>query len=133
MEPAEVTRLLVQHGIAPTQQRLEIASVLLGRRQHLSADELLALVNGEGPVVSKATVYNTLNLFARNGLVREVIVDPSRVLYDSNTSPHHHFYNQSTGELMDIEDRHIAVGSVPDLPEGTVMDGVEVIVRLRNE
>lgn len=129
----EVVRLLEAHDISPTQQRVDIAAAMLVRAQHLSADELLALVNRNGPVVSKATVYNTLNLFARSGLVREVIVDPAKVFYDSNTRPHHHFYNQSTGRLLDIEDERIDVGNIPDVPAGTVVDGVEVIIRIRNQ
>jgi len=133
LEPSEAAALLREHGIAPTEQRVQIARVLLGKRQHVSAEKLLALVNLQGPKVSKATVYNTLGLFARRGLVREVIVDPSKVFYDSNTSPHHHFYNQSTGELADIPEEQIAVGDVPEVPEGTEVDGVEVIVRVRNK
>jgi Fur family iron response transcriptional regulator len=82
--------------------------------------------------VSKATVYNTLGLFANKGLVREVIVDPTRVMYDSNTSSHYHFYNVDTGELYDIEPGNMNVNELPDIPDDTEIDGVEVIVRLRN-
>ncbi|NIP72848.1 MAG: transcriptional repressor [Gammaproteobacteria bacterium] len=132
LERSEAAKLLKARGITPTQQRVEIASILLARPQHLSADELLALVNGYARV-SKATIYNTLGLFARKGLVREVIVDPSKVFYDSNTDPHHHFYNVSTGELTDICGVHVDVPEVPRLPDGTEVDGVDVIVRLRSK
>lgn len=132
LERSETAKLLRARGITPTQQRVEIAAILLARPQHLSADELLVLVNGQARV-SKATIYNTLGLFARKGLVREVIVDPNKVFYDSNTSPHHHFYNVSTGELMDISGAHVDVGEVPDAPEGTELDGVDIIVRLRSK
>jgi len=74
--------LLRTHGVAPTHQRLEIAHVLFGRGEHLSADRILALVNERHAETSKATVYNTLNLFRDRGLIREVIVDPKRVFYD---------------------------------------------------
>ncbi len=117
--------------IQPTQQRMEIAQILFERSQHLSAEQVLAAVNREEAVVSKATVYNTLGLFAAKGLVREVIVDPNRVFYDSNTRPHHHFYNVDTGTLIDIEAGEVAIGSLPDLPKGTVPDGVDVIIRVR--
>src|SRR5258706_2388562 len=80
-------------GITPTRQRVEIARVLLARPQHLAADEILARVNREGMETSKATVYNTLKLFVEKGLIREVIVHPVRVFYDSNTLPHHHLYD----------------------------------------
>jgi len=119
-------------GITPTPQRVEIAAILLARPQHLSADEILARVNRRGARVSKATIYNTLALLARNGLVREVIVERSKVFYDSNTRPHHHFYNTSTGTLTDIERCRIEVGDVPALPDGTVVEAVEVVVRVRD-
>lgn len=129
----QVIDLLAGHDIQPTLQRLEIAQALFARDQHLSADEVLKQVNQESARVSKATVYNTLGLFAAKGLIREVIVDPSRVFYDPNTCDHHHFYNVDTGELMDIDADQLALMDLPALPEGTVADGVDVIIRIRNQ
>ena len=128
----DVADRLKAHGILPTQQRLLIARTLFNRDQHLSADQVMICVNDDKDHVSKATVYNTLGLFASKGLVREVIVDPTRVFYDPNTSNHHHFYNVDTGELRDIEASELAIESLPELPEGTVSEGVDVIIRLRN-
>ena len=118
-------------GIAPTRQRVQIAQVLFSRCAHLSADQLLAAVNAHAAHTSKATVYNTLNLFVRKKLVREVLVDPDRVFYDPNTTPHHHFYNVDTGEISDIAADDITFARLPDLPRGTVNDGVDVVVRIR--
>ena len=129
----DVARLLRDHGILPTQQRLMIARVLFDRRHHYSADQVMTSVNEGRDRVSKATVYNTLGLFARNGLVREVIVDPTRVFYDPNTSNHHHFYNIDTGELIDIDSASLQINDLPELPAGTVAEGVDVIIRLRSE
>ena len=120
-------------NIQPTQQRLEIAQLLLARPQHMSAEQVLAAVNTKGNVVSKATVYNTLGLFAAKGLVQEVIVDPNRVFYDSNIDPHHHFYNVDTGELTDIQAGEVGINNLPQLPPGTEPDSVEVIIRVRRE
>lgn len=128
----ELNDLLQSFGVTPTQQRVQIAQVLFARDQHFSADQVLATVNEERSRVSKATVYNTLGLFARKGMIREVIVDPTRVFYDPNTRPHHHFYNVDTGTLMDIDSDELAVDQLPDLPAGTVADGVEIIIRVRN-
>ncbi len=128
----DVDQLMREHGITPTQQRLEIAHILFAEPQHLSADQVLALVNHETSMVSKATVYNTLKLFATKGLVKEVVVDPVKVFYDSTTSSHHHFYNVDTGILTDIDSNKISLGELPDLPQGTIADGVDVIIRLRN-
>lgn len=127
----QVIERLKAAGVTPTQQRLEIAAILFARDQHMSADQVLALVNDTGSRVSKATVYNTLGLFAEKGLVREVIVDPAKVFYDSNTSEHHHFYNEDTGHLMDIDPETIQISNLPQLPEGTVAEGVDVIIRIR--
>jgi len=129
----QVMDLLTGHDIQPTQQRLEIAQVLFARDQHLSADDVLKQVNQESARVSKATVYNTLGLFATKGLIREVIVDPSRVFYDPNTCEHHHFYNVDTGELVDIDADELALMNMPALPAGTIADGVDVIIRIRNQ
>ncbi len=127
----DVMRVLTALGISPTQQRLEIATALLSKPQHLSAEQVLQLVNQTSNTVSKATVYNTLGLFARKGLVREVIVDPSKVFYDSNTEHHHHFYNVTTGELTDVDVAHLDIVNLPQPPHGTLCEGVDVIIRVR--
>jgi Fur family iron response transcriptional regulator len=124
--------LLRRHDINPTHQRIEIAHALFTRGEHLSADQVLAIVNEKHSETSKATVYNTLNLFLQKKLVREVIVDPSKVFYDPNTEPHHHFYNVDTGELADIDAGKIEVSGLPDLPSGMVTEGVDIIVRIRS-
>lgn len=129
----QVIDLLASRDIQPTLQRLEIAQVLFARDQHLSADEVLKLVNQDAARVSKATVYNTLGLFAAKGLIREVIVDPSRVFYDPNTDEHHHFYNVDTGELLDIDADQLSLIDLPPLPKDTVADGVDIIIRIRNQ
>lgn len=132
LEEREVIDLLVAHDIQPTQQRVEIARVLFARNHHLSADDVLLQVNDDSSRVSKATVYNTLGLFARKGLVREVIVDRSRVFYDPNTRPHHHFYNVDTGALTDVDANQVAIKDLPEPPHGTMTDGVDIIIRVRN-
>lgn len=125
-------RTLESHGITATPQRVEIARILLAQPQHLSAEQVLSLVKQGDLPVSKATIYNTLGLFAEKGLVREVIVDPSKVFYDSNCSAHHHFYDVDSCTLTDIDAGEIAVGEPPDLPDGKVVDRVDVIVRVRS-
>ena len=120
-------------GITPTRQRVAIATVMLSRAQHLSAEQLqdaiaLAVYGG----VSKATIYNTLGLFSQMGLVREVIVDPNRVFYDSNVEKHHHMYHIDTGTLVDIDADHVAVHHLPGLPAEMEVAGVDVIVRVRH-
>ena len=123
---------LLECDINPTFQRNEIARVMLSKPQHLSADQVLTLVNESGGHVSKATVYNTLNLFVGNGLIREVAIDPTKIFYDSNTSHHHHYYNEDTGELYDFETDDMSLNPKSSLPENTVQSGVDVVVRVKN-
>jgi Fur family iron response transcriptional regulator len=127
----KIAELLRQHGITPTHQRFEIARVLFERREHLSADQILALVNSRYAETSKATVYNTLKLFVEKKLIRELIVDPSKVVYDPNTQPHHHLYDVVTGKLTDVPAEDIRVTGLPPLPEGTVAEGVDIVIRTR--
>jgi Fur family iron response transcriptional regulator len=122
---------LHQHGIKPTHQRIEIAYALFSRHEHLSADQIMSIVNERHSETSKATVYNTLNLFVRSKLIREVIVDPSKVFYDPNTDPHYHIYNVESGELTDIDASDVTISGLPKLPEGMLTEGMDVIIRVR--
>ncbi|HQT00699.1 MAG: transcriptional repressor [Hydrogenophilales bacterium 16-64-46] len=123
--------LLRSHDINPTHQRIEIAHALFSRQSHLSADQVMAIVNTRHSETSKATVYNTLKLFLEKGLIREVIVDPSKVFYDPNTSAHHHLYAVDTGELTDIDASQVSISGLPALPAGMVTEGIDLIVRVR--
>ena len=123
---------LRQHGINPTHQRIEIAFALFSRQSHLSADQVMAIVNEKHSETSKATVYNTLNLFRQKNLVREVIVDPNKVFYDPNTEPHYHIYNVESGELTDIDASAVTVSGLPELPGGVVTEGMDVVIRVRS-
>ena len=128
---AEVIGLLREHGVTPTQQRVEIGQILFGCAQHVSAEHVLDRLRAVSSNVSKATVYNTLGLFAEKGLIREVVVDPSRLFYDTNLEPHHHFFHVDSGTLEDVAADQITIDQLPQLPEGTEIDGVDVIIRVR--
>ncbi len=132
MQRPEILLEFDSHGILPTPQRLEIAEVLLEKPQHLSAEQITDRLRVKGSRVSKATVYNTLNLFVENGLVRECIVDPERRFYDSNTEAHHHFYNVDTGDLTDIPQDRITIAELPDMPGDRCVESVQVLIRVRN-
>lgn len=132
MSRPDILKKLEQHGVAPTSQRLEVASVLLDRPQHLSADQILDRLRQAGSRVSKATVYNTLKLFGERGLVKELTIDPDRRYYDSTTHAHHHFFHVGTGELSDIPEDQVEILKLPPLPAGTEQESVEVLIRLRD-
>jgi len=122
---------LETHGIHPTAQRIRIAEMLFARDQHLTAEQVIRLLGKDGLRVSKATVYNTLNLFADKGLLKTLAVDRDRGRFDSNTLPHHHFHIEGTGELIDVPPGAIEFARLPPLPPGTEPVGVEVVIRVR--
>ena len=132
MERESISKLLTEHGLQVTAQRLDIAEYVLSKPQHVSADQILAAMRQHGSRVSKATVYNTMNLFSERGLVRTVEVDPERQYYDSTCEPHHHFYNVDTGELSDIPAGQVRLTLNTDLPKGTEQHGVDIVIRIRS-
>lgn len=130
-ERGAIAELLRLHQITPTSQRVKIAGILFAEPAHFCAEQVYARVNEEDTAVSKATVYNTLGLFVAKGLVRQVFVEPGKVFYDSNSRPHHHFYDTGSGELTDIDALGVALHELPPLPTDTELDGVDVIIRVR--
>ena len=106
--------------LRPTRQRLALAKLLFEQgNRHVTAEQLHAEAMDAHVKVSLATIYNTLNQFTDAGLLREVVVEPGRSYFDTNTSRHHHFFNTASHELVDIAGDRIAVGDLPDAPEGT--------------
>jgi len=128
----EIAQRLESFGVLPTPQRLDVGEVLLSRPRHASAEEIIAGIRTMGSKVSKATVYNTLNLFCERGLLRTVKVDPTRKFYDPTIKPHHHFYNVDSGQLVDIEPDAISMQIDTALPRGTEQTGVDVVIRIRD-
>lgn len=130
---AEVKALLRERGISPTQQRIAVTRTILAMRKHVAAEQVFRAVNRDRPKVSKATVYNTLGLLARQGMIREVIADPNRVFYDPNTSPHQHLYDEDNGELTDIDASEVTMAKFPPIPENAEVRGIDVIIRIRRK
>lgn len=94
--------LLQDHGIQPTAQRVAIAEVVLENTDHPTADEILADARDRCSIVSRATVYNTLNLFVEKGLLRTQIIREGTVVYDPNLRQHHHLIDDEDGSIVDI-------------------------------
>ncbi|WP_218119574.1 iron response transcriptional regulator IrrA [Roseospirillum parvum] len=124
--------LLRRHGLRPTRQRIALANLLFqpGGR-HLSAEVLHDDAKQAGIQVSQATIYNTLNQFTEAGLLREVVVDPTRAYFDTTTTPHHHYFFEDSGHLEDVPDGLIPHIPTPPAPEGCKVTQVEVVVRVR--
>ncbi len=120
-------------GLRPTRQRLALAKLLTeGGDRHVTAEQLHAEAQHAGIKVSLATVYNTLHQFTAAGLLREVVVEAGRSYFDTNTSEHHHFFHEERGDLVDIPVGALTVSNLPEAPEGTEVESVDVIVRIRD-
>ena len=121
-------------GLRPTRQRLALARLLFeSGDRHVTAEQLHNEALGADSRVSLATVYNTLNQFTEAGLLREVVVEPGRSYFDTNTGEHHHFYHEHSGELQDIPRDAIQLNRLPEPPSGQAIRSVEVIIRVEDE
>jgi Fur family transcriptional regulator, iron response regulator len=119
-------------GLRPTVQRLSLSRLLFGKGdRHVSAEALHAEAKEAGLSMSLSTVYNSLNQFARAGLLREIAVQGPRTYFHTRTSPHHHFMDQSTGRMFDAPDSSVEFARLPAPPEGMEIVGCDVIIRLR--
>jgi Fur family iron response transcriptional regulator len=121
---------LASVGMRPTRQRIALGELLFGEGdRHVTAEKLHAEAERAGVRVSLATVYNTLHQFTAAGLLREVAIEGSKTYFDTNTSDHCHFFIESEGELIDIDER-INIGQLPEVPEGKRVSRVDVLIRL---
>jgi Fe2+ or Zn2+ uptake regulation protein len=107
-----IARALTERGIQASSQRLAIAAYVLATKDHPSADRVFEVVRARTPAISRATVYNTLNLLVREGLLRQLVISEGRVVFDPLVEPHHHFIDDATGEIHDVpwdalEVRHV--------------------------
>ncbi|GFZ87960.1 transcriptional repressor [Elstera cyanobacteriorum] len=124
-------------GLRPTRQRLALGGLLFhGEDRHVTAEQLHGEALTAGIRVSVATVYNTLHQFTEAGLLREVVVEAGRCYFDTNTSEHFHFFFEDDARLMDIHGPSAnvladAIPGLPDAPDGTRVERVDVIIRLK--
>lgn len=127
MPETDATRLQA-HGIRPTAQRMAIAAYVLHTERHPSADEVWAEVRETLPMVSRATVYNTLNLFVDRGLLQALVLTEGQVVFDPNVERHHHFIDDDTGEIYDLPWKTLSVARVNQL-EGFDVRDYQVLLR----
>jgi len=116
----DVTSVLKNHRINPSAQRVAVAQYVLHTDEHPSADEVWTRVRKRFPHVSRATVYNTLNLFVEKGLLRQFVLTEGRVVFDPKADDHHHFIDEESGEIHDVPWDAVKVSNVGKL------DGFEV-------
>ena len=121
---------LERAGIRPSAQRVAIAAYVLATEDHPSADEVWNRVKAEFPMVSRATVYNTL--FREHGLVQQLVLAEGSGVFDPKVEPHHHFVDDETGAIHDIPWTALRVGKVDELQGVDVRDYM-VVVRGRKK
>lgn len=130
---SQVLDQLRNAGLRPTRQRLALAKLLFENApRHVTAEGLHGEAQRAQVRVSLATVYNTLHQFTEAGLLKEVVIDANRSHFDTTTTEHGHFFFEDESRLLDIPDGQIELVSLPELPEGTTVKSIDVVVRLNN-
>ena len=121
-----------ESGIIPTKQRRVLAKILFEKgNRHISAENLFDEVKREDRKISMATIYNTLKQFTNLGLIREIVVDKNKSLYDTNNKPHYHLYIEDEGKVHDIPADNINL-NLPSVPACLNLHNIDVIVRVRS-
>jgi Fur family iron response transcriptional regulator len=128
---AGIVERLQSHGVRSTEPRLQIAKVLLASPTHLDAEQVAEALLATGVVISKATIYNTLNLFVERGLLRPLAVGMAKTCFDSNVSEHFHFRDEESGELTDLPPLEVQFARLPEPPPGMEVAGIDLLIRLR--
>ena len=129
---AKIIDRLRTAGLRPTRQRLALARMLFENGdRHITAEQLHGEAQDNKVRVSLATIYNALHQFTGAGLLREVVVESGRSYFDTNTTDHHHFFNEASGELHDIRGDQLNVSALPPPPEGSSVSRIDVIIRVK--
>ena len=127
---SHLAETLRRHGIQPSAQRLAVAGYVLRTQDHPAADEVLARVWGRVPMISRATVYNTLNLLVAKGLLRTFVLAEGKLIFDPHLAPHHHFVDEATGAIHDVPWDALEVRKVERL-RGLEVREYQVVLRGR--
>ncbi len=127
MKP-DLVQKLVEHGIQPSAQRLAVAEYVLFTEDHPTADQVWGRVRETFPMLSRATVFNTLNLFVEKGLLQQLVLAEGSVVFDPKIEPHHHFMDEDTGLIHDIPWETLEVKNVDRL-RGFEVKSYQVVLR----
>ena len=126
-----IRRKLESAGVMPTRQRVDLGRTIFGAGdRHFTAEMIYEETRSIRFAPTRGTIYNTLNEFARCGLLREIALYDAKLWYDTKTGPHFHFYSEDTEELSDILDEWLPRIDIP-APEGTRITAIDIIVRLK--
>tara|TARA_B100000965_G_scaffold356301_1_gene334180 strand:+ start:588 stop:1004 length:417 start_codon:yes stop_codon:yes gene_type:complete len=123
-------------GLRPTKQRIKICEVLFDREKtfHFSINELMKIIHAKvNQKISLATVYNTVHAFKKKGHLKEIIIENDMSYFDTNTQSHHHFYDEQTKELIDINSNDVEVKKTPTPPSGKKIIDTEITFKISKE
>ena len=127
---------LRETGLRPTKQRVKICEVLYKREKtfHFTINELVKKISEENnQKISLATVYNTVHAFKKKGYLKEITLNNDSTYFDTNTSHHHHFYDKTTKELIDLKDEDVEKIQINKILPGKKISSVEILVKVDNE
>ncbi|MBT4680020.1 MAG: transcriptional repressor [Flavobacterium sp.] len=136
-QKTEIVNKLRSSKLRPTRQRISIAEFLFNREKtfHFTIENLNKNINKKDNLenISLATIYNTVEAFKKAGHLKEILTNNNTSYFDTNISSHHHFYDDQTNELTDINFNDIEVTKVPHAPKGKKIKNVEVIISLQKQ
>ena len=123
-------------GLRPTRQRLDICEVLFDRKDtfHFTIDDLRKILKTKlNTKMSIATIYNTINSFKHKGYIKEISLNSEKTYFDTNVTNHHHFYNETTNELIDFHDSDVEQLKLRKNLPGKKIKSIEVLVKVANK
>ena len=123
-------------GLRPTKQRLKICEVLFNREKtfHFTINDLARDISLKlNEKISLATVYNTVHAFKNKGYLKEISINSDKSYFDTNTSAHHHFYDEDTNELIDCEESAIDSVNVKKNIPGKKISSIEVLIKVASD
>ena len=132
----EIINKLRVSGLRPTKQRIKICEVLFSPEKtfHFSINELVKIIEKKtNQKISLATIYNTIHAFKRKGYLKEIAINADQSYFDTNTSDHHHFYDEQKKELIDINDSEVGPIKINKTIPGKKIKSVEVLVKVETD
>ena len=123
-------------GLRPTKQRLKICEVLFNTEKtfHFTVNELSKIIDEKiNEKISLATVYNTVHAFKKKGYLKEILINSDRSYFDTNTSAHHHFFDEDTNELIDCNENHIDTINIKNNITRKKINSVEVLIKVASD
>tara|TARA_Y100000996_G_C22115766_1_gene475917 strand:+ start:126 stop:563 length:438 start_codon:yes stop_codon:yes gene_type:complete len=123
-------------GLRPTKQRVKMCELLFNREKtfHFTITGLVKMISEEiSEKISLATVYNTVHIFEKKGYLKEISIKSDKSYYDTNTSAHHHFYDEDTHELLDCDENDIDQVNVKKNISGKKINSIEVLVKIASD